>query len=62
MLISSLFIIITCDRRGAASLLSVSEDLKLIDKSNNDMPYGDALYFQQGLLAECDGMHLWSAH
>lgn len=58
MLISSLFIIITCDRRGAAALLSVSEDLK----SNNDMPYGDALYFQQGLLAECDGMHLWSAH
>jgi len=42
--------------------LSVSEDLKLIDKSNNDMPYGEALYYQEGLLKECDGMHLWAAH
>jgi len=50
-------------RRGAAALLSVSEDLKLIDKSNNDMPYGkSALYFQEGLLEECDGMQLWAAH
>ena len=50
-------------RRGAAALLSVSEDLKLIDQSNNDMPYGkSALYFQEGLLEECDGMQLWAAH
>ena len=49
-------------RRGVDRLLSVSEDLKLIDQSNNDMPNGDALYFQEGLLEECDRMQLWAAH
>ncbi|KAL7539660.1 hypothetical protein ACHAWF_006482 [Thalassiosira exigua] len=61
-------------RRGDGARLDVGRDLKLVDRtarsssasdsdSDSDSACGeDALYFEEGLLDECDSMHLWSAH
>ncbi|KAL7533548.1 hypothetical protein ACHAWF_004537 [Thalassiosira exigua] len=57
-------------RRGEDARLDVGRNLKLVDQtaqsssaSDSDSTCGeDALYFEEGLLDECDSMHLWSAH
>jgi len=56
-------------RRGEDALLHVSEDLKLVENSveaegsaYKSVDSDEALYFEKGLLEECDSMHLWSAH
>mmetsp|Transcript_28364 Transcript_28364/g.59906 ORF Transcript_28364/g.59906 Transcript_28364/m.59906 type:complete len:506 (-) Transcript_28364:44-1561(-) len=56
-------------RRGEEALLNVGEDLKLVGRGSQAQPFAserscdeDALYFEKGLLEECDSMNLWSAH
>ena len=52
-------------RRGIDANLDVDQDLKLVDNvpTNPDTDGNeDALYFEEGLLGECDGCHLWSVH
>jgi hypothetical protein len=57
-------------RRGEGALLDVSKDLKLVNKSRNarssttmgNVKCKEALYFEKGLIDECDGLGLWSAH
>ena len=57
-------------RRGKDATLDVSEDLKLVDSYQDSNPQSisnnvngeEALYFEEGLIEECDEMHLWSAH
>ena len=58
-------------RRGNDALLDVSEDLTLVEGQLNQQPSSSTTnsgiipngeYFEDGLLEECDGMHLWSAH
>lgn len=61
-------------RRCEGALLDVGQDLNLVGTSMDEETSScssvqtspsdsrDALYFEEGLLDECDGMHLWSAH
>ncbi|KAL9181179.1 hypothetical protein ACHAXT_009984 [Thalassiosira profunda] len=58
-------------RRGAGACLDVGRDLTLVDQPTlsesepqQSIAVGEesALYFEKGLLEECDLMHLWSAH
>ena len=48
-------------RRGDDALLDVGVDLTLISEQASSS-CADALYFEEGLIDECDGEHLWSAH
>jgi len=49
-------------RRGDRGRLDLTRDLG--KSNNNEIPFGTKLgmYHRQGLLDECDGMQLWSAH
>merc|ERR1712087_688966 len=57
-------------RRGEDALLDVSKDLKLVEKpadaqssaTSKSASGVEALYYEEGLLEECDSMHLWSVH
>jgi len=50
-------------RRGEEAVVNVRKDLKLARKASpNQSSASDALYFEEGLLEECDSMHLWSIH
>lgn len=50
-------------RRGDAALLDVRSDLRLVDQGGGGGAGDESgLYFEEGLIDECDEMHLWSAH
>ena len=58
-------------RRGEGARLDVGRDLTLVDQptlsesepqQSATVDEETALYFEEGLLEECDLMHLWSAH